>query len=225
MRYCKYFAFLSCLRILHWCVKNQAYKHKLRSGSKSDASTSLDDYLSFGSSLSDGLLRFDAREVSVLGLTSMIKVFAQMRNLRRGHDTQGRLKTVNIDEISQGYANFMAQLRIVEIHDKVHKELFGPKDKMPEKGAPLNKAEEEAKRARALADPIRAEKEAKAEQEAAKAKAERAHEDAKKLVDIFSSQVLQPQTDMFLTPEWDEMVPFPTSKFLLRVIDILLFHR
>lgn len=168
----------------------------MQSGARSDASTSLDDYLSFGSSLSDGLLRFDAREVSVLGLTSMIKVFAQMRNLRRGHDTQGRLKKINIDETSQGYANFVAPLRIVEIHDNVQKELFGPKDKMPEK-APLNKSEEKAK----------------AEQEAAEAKAERAHEDAKKLVDILSSQVLQPQTDMFLTPEWDEMVPFPTSKF------------
>lgn len=141
----------------------------------------------------------------------MIKAFAQMRNLRRGHDTQGRLKKIDIDETSQGYANFVAPLRIVEIRDNVQKELFGPKDKMPEK-APLNKAEEEAKRARALADPIRAEKEAIAEQEVAEAKAERAHEDAKKLEDILSSQVFQPQTDMFLTPEWDEMVPFPTSK-------------
>lgn len=184
----------------------------MQSGSKSNPSTSLDDYLSFGSSLSDGLLRFDAREISVLGLTSMIKVFAQMRNLRRGHDTQGRLKKINIDETSQGYANFVAPLRIVEIHDNVQRELFGPKDKMTEK-APFNKAEEEAKRARALADPIRAEKETKAEHEAAEAKAERAHEDAEKLVDILSSQAFQPQTDMFLTPEWDEMVPYPTSKF------------
>ena len=106
----------------------------------------------------------------------------------------------------------MAPLRIVDIHDKVQKEL-GPKDKMPEKGPPPNKAEEEAKRARALADPIRAEKEAKAEQEAGETKAERADEDAKRLEEVLSSQVLQPRTTMFLTPEWDEMVPFPTSKF------------
>ena len=127
----------------------------------------------------------------------MIKAFAQMRNLRRGHDTQGRLKKINIDETSEGYANFMAPLRIVEIHDNVQKELCGTKEEMLKK-----KTKEEMPK-----------KKSKAEQEAEEAEAERAHEDAEKLKDILSSQVLQPQADMFLTPEWDEMVPFPNSKF------------
>ena len=35
----------------------------------------------------------------------MIKVLAQMKHLRRGHDTQGRLKKINIDQTYEGYAN------------------------------------------------------------------------------------------------------------------------
>lgn len=38
----------------------------------------------------------------------MIKVLAQMKHLRPGHDTQGRLKKINIDQRCEGDANFMA---------------------------------------------------------------------------------------------------------------------
>lgn len=160
--------------------------NKLQGRSKGETSSSPDDYLSFGSSLSAGLLRFDAREVSILGLTAMIKVFAQMRNLRRGHDTQGKLKKVNIDATSEGYANFMAPLRIVEIHDKVQEVLSKAKG-IKEKDLT------------------------------------REQRDAKKLESILSSKILQPQSDMFLTPEWDEMVPFPTSMCPSLIIPLFFF--
>lgn len=49
----------------------------------------------------------------------MIKVLAQMKNLRPGHDTQGRLKKVNIDQTYEGDANFMAPDRLEEIRCQV----------------------------------------------------------------------------------------------------------
>lgn len=42
-----------------------------------------DDYLAYGSSLSEGLVNFNARKTAVLGLTAMIKVLAQIKSLRR----------------------------------------------------------------------------------------------------------------------------------------------
>jgi len=49
----------------------------------------------------------------------MIKVFAQMRNARRGHDTQGRLKRVKLDASAEGYTNYMAPMRIQRISKEV----------------------------------------------------------------------------------------------------------
>ena len=46
------------------------------------------DYLSFGSSLSESFVDFSPKETALPCQTSMIKVMAQMKNLRRGHDTQ-----------------------------------------------------------------------------------------------------------------------------------------
>lgn len=93
----------------------------------------------------------------------MIKVLAQMKNLRRGHDSQGRLKKINLDSSYEGYANFMAPGRMREIERKVEKAASDPshKDEAPE---------------------------------------------------VFRKTILKPNTDTYLTPEWDEMVPFPTSK-------------
>ena len=62
---------------------------------------------------------FNAKETVILGLTAMIKVLAQMKNLRRGHDTQGRLKKINIDQTYGGYANFMAPDRMEKIRCEV----------------------------------------------------------------------------------------------------------
>lgn len=73
------------------------------------------DYLTYGSSLSQGFVHFNPKETAVLGLTAMIKVLAQMKNLRRGHDAQGRLKKINIDSTYEGYANFMAPMRMKKI--------------------------------------------------------------------------------------------------------------
>ena len=47
-----------------------------------------------------------------MSLASMIKAAAQMKNLRRGNDTQGYLKKIDLDSSSEGYSNFMAPLRM-----------------------------------------------------------------------------------------------------------------
>jgi hypothetical protein len=97
-----------------------------------------------------------------MGLTSMIKAVAQMRNLRRGHDTQGRLKRLYLDSSSEGYSNFMAPLRMKMVD--------------------------------------------------ADAEYVRKHSSAEEADKIFTKDILRPSTDTYLTPEWDEFVPFPTSK-------------
>lgn len=86
----------------------------------------------------------------------MIKVLAQMKNLRRGHDTQGKLKHIRIPSSYETYATFMAPGRMDQIQADV----------------------------------------------------EHADED---LSDIFNTQVMKPTMDTYMTPEWDEMVPFPTT--------------
>jgi hypothetical protein len=98
-----------------------------------------------------------------MSLTAMIKAVAQMKNLRRGHDTQGRLKRIKLDSSSEGYSNFMAPLRM----------------KMVE----------------------------------ADAEYARNHSKGKEANRVFTPDILKPRTDTYLTPEWDEFVPFPTSKF------------
>jgi hypothetical protein len=92
----------------------------------------------------------------------MVKAVAQMKNLRRGHDTQGRLKRIKLDSSSEGYSNFMAPLRMKMV-----------------------------------------------EADAAYA---RKHSSKKEADEVFTPDILKPQTDTYLTPEWDEFVPFPTSK-------------
>ena len=89
----------------------------------------------------------------------MIKIFAQMRNARRGHDAQGRVKKVKLDASAEGYTNYMAPMRIQRISKQVDM----------------------------LKDPKLAE-------------------------EIYTSKVLKPETETFLTAEWDEMVPFPNRK-------------
>ena len=97
-----------------------------------------------------------------MSLTSMIKAAAQMKNLRRGNDTQGYLKRIKLDSSSEGYSNFMAPLRM----------------KMVE----------------------------------ADAEYAREHSTLQDVGKIFNKRILRPSTDTYLTPEWDEFVPFPTSK-------------
>ncbi|KAK3380521.1 putative prostaglandin G/H synthase 2/cyclooxygenase 2, pgh2/cox2 [Lasiosphaeria ovina] len=100
---------------------------------------------------------FSPRRFATLSLTSMIKFIAQMKNPRRGHDTQGRLKRIHLDSIAEGYANYMAPMRVKRIEEQVkHLE----------------------------------EKEAKM---------------------IFTDKLLRPEVDTYLTPTWDEFVPFPMT--------------
>ena len=108
----------------------------------------------------------------MLGLTAIIKVLAQTKILRRGHNTQGRLKKIDLDETEEGYANFMAPGRLRDIRLKVQSTL---------EGTATGKL----------------------------------REDAVALKTILDNRVLQPQTDTYMTAEWDEMVPFPTSKSFL----------
>ena len=139
------------------------------------------DYLTYGSSLSQGFVHFNPKETAVLGLTAMIKVVAQMKNLRSGHNAQGRLKRIRIDQTYEGYANFMAPMRMKKI------------------GYDVEQAKEEAR------DAEKAAKKAKKTITEAKKRAD-------DLIKIFDMSILKPSTETFLTPEWDEMVPFPTSK-------------
>lgn len=95
----------------------------------------------------------------------MVKVLAQLKNLRRGHDTQGMNKKINIDASSEGYSNYMAPMRMSEIQMKV----------------------------------------AKMENDASE-------EEKKELSRLFNERPMRPAVSTYLTPEWDEMLPFPTSK-------------
>lgn len=81
-----------------------------------------------------------------------------MKNPRRGHDAQGRLKKIHLDWTAEGYSNFMAPMRMDWIAEQVKR--------LP-----------------------------------------RSHPDK----DTFTNAVLKPETDTYLTPNWDEMVPFPMT--------------
>ncbi|KAI1179312.1 heme peroxidase [Nemania sp. FL0916] len=101
---------------------------------------------------------YHPQHLSDYTVATMIRLVAQMRNPRRGHDTQGFVKKVRLDDTSEGYANFMAPMRLRHIASQV------------------------------LAHPD--------------------HKDAK---GVWSKDILRPGSDTYLTPTWDEMVPFPTT--------------
>lgn len=170
-----------------------------------------EDYLIFGSSLSEGFDHFNARETAILGLTAMIKVLAQTKNLRRGHDTQGRLKRINIDETEEGYANYMAPKRMVDIRERVRTTLEKAESRIKEATKVVAKAK--SKTAEELDEAEKALVREKTEQK-----------DAQELRTILDSKVLQPEAETYLTPEWDEMIPFPTSTYLSSVAPPSIFH-
>ncbi|KAF9765930.1 hypothetical protein IL306_001713, partial [Fusarium sp. DS 682] len=109
-------------------------------------------------SVADKFGVFAPRRVAILSLTSMIKFVAQMKNPRRGHDSQGELKKINLDSTPEGYANYMAPGRVNWIEQQVKK---------------LHN-----------------------------------HDAAD---EIFTHDILRPETDTYLTPTWDEFVPFPMT--------------
>ena len=117
------------------------------------------DFLGHKSTPTDDFADYHPKRIAEVGVSAMIKIFAQMRNARRGHDAQGRVKKVKLDASSEGYTNYMAPMRIQRISRQVEM---------------LN--------------------------------------DPKLAAEIYTSKVLKPETETFLTAEWDEMVPFPNSK-------------
>lgn len=121
--------------------------------------------LNYCSSFAEAFSEYHPKHVAATGLVTMVKVLAQLKNLRRGHDTQGVSKKINIDSSSVGYANYMAPMRLTEIELKLEQ---AKKD---------NKLTEQQREA------------------------------------IYPSGIRKPATATYLTTEWDEMVPFPTSKF------------
>lgn len=99
----------------------------------------------------------------------MIKVLAQLKDLRRGHDTQGHLKKIALDSSNATYSNFMAPQRIRQINNQVRAKIAEAK-----KANKLSKAED--------------------------------------LKETYNLDRLRcPATDTYMTPEWDEMIPFPTT--------------
>ena len=160
-----------------------------------DQLKSTSDYchLNYVSSLSTGLVHFNPKDIALHGLTSMIKVVAQMKNLRRGHTSQGEIKKIEIDQTYEGYANFMAPGRMQMIASDVklaETRLDNFLRSSREKAIGMNKEEKKA-------------------YDAEKLLLERQVEDSK---NVFSKDILKPKADTYLTAEWDEMVPFPTSE-------------
>ncbi|RFN54271.1 heme peroxidase [Fusarium flagelliforme] len=119
--------------------------------------------LNYCSSFAEAFSEYHPKHVAATGLVTMVKVLAQLKNLRRGHDTQGVSKKINIDSSSVGYANYMAPMRLTEIELKLEQ---------AKKDSKLTEQQREA---------------------------------------IYPSGIRKPATATYLTTEWDEMVPFPTT--------------
>ncbi|KAF4452113.1 hypothetical protein F53441_5046 [Fusarium austroafricanum] len=116
------------------------------------------EFLASQLSIADKYGVFSPRCFATISLTSMIKFIAQMKNPRRGHDTQGMLKKISLDSTPEGYANYMAPGRVAWIEQQV--------------------------------DKIKNQRKADA---------------------IYTSDILRPEADTYLTPAWDEFVPFPMT--------------
>lgn len=137
-------------------------------------------YLAYQSSFTEQFAARRPKHIAALSLTCMIKVLAQMKNLRRSHHDQGHLKKIQLDYSHEGYSNYMAPMRMKKIEHDITKS--------------REKAEEDLRRA-------------KNDQE------RKAAEDRLEQLDaVFNNDILRPATDTYLSPEWNEMLPFPTSK-------------
>ncbi|EGX44212.1 hypothetical protein AOL_s00210g1 [Orbilia oligospora ATCC 24927] len=112
-------------------------------------------YLSYTGGFSEDILSLSAKHIPIIGLAAMFKTLGRMKYLRQGHDSQGRLKSVNNNPSYGHLANRMAP--------KVFKATMG---KLKE----------------------RAQKEKSGE-----------------------SFDTAPESYTYLTPEWDETMPFPNT--------------
>ena len=146
-------------------------------------------HLNYVSSLSGGIVHFNPKDISVHGLTAMIKAVAQMKNLRRGHTSQGHVKKIQIDQTYEGYANFMAEDRMQMIASDVNQAPSRLQYLRDNKKSNMSAEESEAF-------------------EASEKLLKQQIQDASK---VFSPKILKPKVDTYLTAEWDEMIPFPTS--------------
>lgn len=79
------------------------------------------EFINHRSSITEQFADYDPKHLASLSVTLMIRTIAQMKNARRGHDAQGRLKKVKLDESNEGYANFMAPMRMERIRRQVEK--------------------------------------------------------------------------------------------------------
>lgn len=147
-------------------------------------------HLIYASSLTKDLIEFNPKDIAFHGLTAMIKVMAQMKNLRRGHTSQGLVKKIEVDQTYEGYANFMAPGRMQMVASDAER---APIDleAYRELKSSMNGSEEPDEMEQLLVQRVK---------------------DADK---VFDSDVLKPKSDTYLSPSWDEMIPFPTSKFSL----------
>ncbi|KAL8990819.1 MAG: hypothetical protein Q9169_008029 [Polycauliona sp. 2 TL-2023] len=152
-------------------------------------------HLNYISSLSAGLVHFNPKDIALHGLTAMIKCAAQMKNLRRGHTSQGEIKKISIDQTYEGYANFMApgRMQMIASDVKLAETRLDYLLTHPEDTSKMTKEKKMESETKFKAD---------------KLLLERQIEDAK---DVFSEDILKPKADTYLTAEWDEMVPFPTT--------------
>ncbi|KAH8651167.1 heme peroxidase-domain-containing protein, partial [Xylariales sp. PMI_506] len=129
-------------------------------------------FLDYQSSFTDQYASYHPKHIAALSLTAMIKVLAQMKNLRRSHHDQGHLKKIKLDQSNASYSNYMAPLRLEQIKYE--------------------------------------RKQANRQKKVAKEKEEQAIQDGLKYQsDPFG--FLRPATYTYMTPEWDEMIPFPTT--------------
>ncbi|KAK5661145.1 hypothetical protein OQA88_11036 [Cercophora sp. LCS_1] len=126
------------------------------------------------SSFTTSFARYQPKHLTILSLTRMITVLASLKNLRRGHDTQGQLKHIPIRSTAETYANYMAPTRVKKIASDVAAKIAAI-----ESNTSLSAKDK---------------KEKIAEWEA-----------------VYNDAILKPETTTYLTPEWDEMVPFPTT--------------
>jgi len=115
------------------------------------------DFLTSQLNIADKFRVFSPRHFATVSLTSMIRFVAQMRNPRRGRDTQGRLKRVRLDDTPEGYANYMAPMRVKWIRKQAER-VGGAEGRL-----------------------------------------------------IYTDQLLKPRSVTYLTPTWDEFVPFPMT--------------
>lgn len=119
----------------------------------------------------------------------MIKVLAQLKDLRRGHDTQGQLKKIALDSSHATYTNFMAPQRIRHINAQVKAKIAEAEAKAAKVGE-ANVAEAKAADGKETNKPM-------------------TPEELRKAYNL--DRLRCPATDTYMTPEWDEMIPFPTT--------------